>query len=277
MLEGEHTLAQTRPWLSDRQNPRWLLILDNHDDPDQYQIEQYCPYVSHGAIIITTRRLDLVAGTELRMQSLQSVEDSLEILESRSRRKNIQSVPSCAAARAAARAAPRWSSPGPWPPPEISSPKHHHLREYLQEYEQRWNIDPRRTLELQEYRDRTLFTTWVLQYARLESQGPDAAKLLRLLAYFDHQRLWYELFRAGVSDESPEWLPNVVASYIDFESVMRRLTNYCFIEVQTSQKSWSIHGCLHDWTFAALNKDVDEEQYWYVFDCVGARSLVDVI
>lgn len=90
-LEGEQILAQTRRWLSDQKNTRWLLILDNHDDPDQYQIDQYYPNVSHGVIIVTTRRPDLVAETAIRMQPLGSVDESLEILESRSRRKNVQS------------------------------------------------------------------------------------------------------------------------------------------------------------------------------------------
>jgi hypothetical protein len=89
VLQDEQSLIQTRRWLSDKKNTRWLLIFDNYDDPSQYQIEQYYPYVSHGAIIVTTRRPDLVAGSEMRMQPLQSVEESLEISETRSRRKNV--------------------------------------------------------------------------------------------------------------------------------------------------------------------------------------------
>jgi hypothetical protein len=50
---------------------------------------------------------------------------------------------------------------------------------------------------------------------------------------------------------------------------MRTLMNYCFLEVQTSVASWSMHTCVHDWTFATLNKVVDKSQYWYAFDCVG--------
>jgi hypothetical protein len=51
---------------------------------------------------------------------------------------------------------------------------------------------------------------------------------------------------------------------------MRTLTNYCFLEVQTSVASWSMHTCVHDWSFATLNREVDESQFWYAFDCVGA-------
>lgn len=69
---------------------------------------------------------------------------------------------------------------------------------YLKEYEERWGIDPRRQLSLQEYQDRTLYTTWDLSYARLQGEDADAARLLGLLAYFSHRRFWYELFQAGL-------------------------------------------------------------------------------
>jgi hypothetical protein len=89
-LKDEQSIIHTRRWLSDEKNTRWLLIFDNYDDPSQYRIEKYYPYVSKGAIIVTTRRPELVAGKELRLQPLQSVEDSFEILETRSRRRNVK-------------------------------------------------------------------------------------------------------------------------------------------------------------------------------------------
>ena len=146
---------------------------------------------------------------------------------------------------------------------------------YLQKYEERWDIDPRRPLQLQEYQDRTLYTTWDLSYTRLESEDPHAAKLLKLLAYFDNQSIWYELLHAGAADDSPEWLHEVIADDINFAGVMRTLTDYCFIEVQKSTKSWSMHNCVHDWTLAALNKGIDAQQYWYAFDCIASSINKD--
>jgi hypothetical protein len=54
-LDDDQLWAQISLWLSKLENSRWLLIFDNHDDPNQYQIEQYYPFVAHGSIIITTR------------------------------------------------------------------------------------------------------------------------------------------------------------------------------------------------------------------------------
>jgi hypothetical protein len=90
ILEGEQILIHVRQWLSDPKNTRWLLIYDNYDDPKQFNIEMYYPFGSHGAIIVTTRRPDLVNGRLVRVQPLQDVEESLEILQTRSGREDVK-------------------------------------------------------------------------------------------------------------------------------------------------------------------------------------------
>src|SRR5882757_6502088 len=42
-------------WLCELDNSHWLLIFDNYDNPDEYDITQYYPAVAHGSIIVTTR------------------------------------------------------------------------------------------------------------------------------------------------------------------------------------------------------------------------------
>ncbi|OQU98756.1 Tetratricopeptide repeat-containing protein [Cladophialophora immunda] len=266
VLEGQQILIQVRQWLSDPKNTRWLLIYDNYDDPGQFKIEMYYPFRSHGAIIVTTRRPDLVNGELVRLQPIQDVKESLKILQTRSRREGVLFDP------AAKRLAERLdglplalATAGAY-----LSQSTFTFERYLQEYERRWNIDSRRPLQLQEYQDRTLCTTWDLSYTRLESEDPDAAKLLKLLAYFDHQNLWYELFLGGLAEDTPGWLQKVMIDDIEFEGIMRTLKDYCFLEVQTTLQSWSIHACIHDWTFAILNKTIDVQDYCYAFDCVAA-------
>ena len=143
------------------------------------------------------------------------------------------------------------------------------FEQYLHEYEKRWNINPRRPLKLHEYRDRTLYNTWDLSYARLKNDNPDAAQLLKLLAYFDNQHIWYDLLRAGISDHSPEWLLNAAVDLVDFENAMGTLVDYCFVEVHSSTLTYSMHACVHDWTFGGLNKVIDIQSYWYAFDCIA--------
>jgi tetratricopeptide (TPR) repeat protein len=142
---------------------------------------------------------------------------------------------------------------------------------YLQEYEQSWNFDHHWPAKLPEY-ERTLYTTWEVSYKRLERENGKAARLLGLLAYFSNRRLWYELFQAGISEGLPEWMHGVVSSDLAFQSAMGTLTDYCFLEVQASMSSWSMHMCVHDWTIATLDQATIKTQYWYAFDCVGALA-----
>jgi len=285
VLANERCIVHMKRWLSDRRNTRWLLIFDNYDDPKSYRVEQYYPDVLHGSIIVTTRRPELVAGHPIRLRPLQRVEEQLEVLETRSERKNVKfgklfdsfmsqytdSPEDLHARRLVERLGGlplALATAGAYLRRSTFS-----FERYLQKYEQTWNVDHHWPAKLPEY-ERTLYTTWEVSYKSLERENHSAARLLGLLAYFSSRRFWYELFQAGVSEGLPEWLYGVISSDIAFESAMRTLTDYCFLEVQVSSSSWSMHMCVHDWTIATLDHDhaTIKTQYWYAFDCIGALA-----
>jgi len=89
--DDDQLVVHVSRWLSEPDNTRWLLIFDNYDEPDQYQINKFYPDASHGSIIITTRLPDLVRGATIKVQHLDQIEDSLKILETRSERQNVNS------------------------------------------------------------------------------------------------------------------------------------------------------------------------------------------
>jgi hypothetical protein len=90
-LEGDMMLTQVSVWLSNLENPRWLLIFDDYNDPNQFNIREYFPSVTQGSIIITTRQPDGVSGTKIKVRSMVEKEESLRILVTRSRRENVDS------------------------------------------------------------------------------------------------------------------------------------------------------------------------------------------
>lgn len=143
------------------------------------------------------------------------------------------------------------------------------FEQYLQVYEQQWHVSQRRPLRLQEYQDRTLYTTWNLSYQRLENEDQEAAQMLKALAYFDHQVIWFELLHSGIREGLPDWLLAVCQNAIEFESLMRVMVDYCFVEVQSTTQTYSMNTCVHDWTLATLNKTINPQLYWYAFDCVA--------
>lgn len=64
-LQGEDLLGRIHQWLSDTANTNWLLIFDSYDNPEEFDIEQFYPSASHGAILVTTRLFHDVAGEQI--------------------------------------------------------------------------------------------------------------------------------------------------------------------------------------------------------------------
>lgn len=85
-LDSIQSMNYVRQWLSDSRNTQWLMVFDNYDDPDQYDLQDFLPLAPHGTIIITTRRPDRVSGETIYLKTIDDDEDSLEILATRSQR-----------------------------------------------------------------------------------------------------------------------------------------------------------------------------------------------
>lgn len=49
-------IASVKQWLSQQGNREWLLVLDNVDDLESFNIDSFIPTCDHGAVIITTSR-----------------------------------------------------------------------------------------------------------------------------------------------------------------------------------------------------------------------------
>ena len=90
-LKDDQLWIHVSNWLSELENTRWLLIFDNYDDPDQYNIKTYYPPATHGSIIVTTRQPRLLNGGQLKVESMKRMEDSLQILATRSQRDHVKS------------------------------------------------------------------------------------------------------------------------------------------------------------------------------------------
>lgn len=90
-LDKDHLWIAVSNWLCEPDNSRWLLIYDNYDNPEEYDIRKYYPPVTHGSIIVTTRVPSRLNGTEVRVRTLSKEEDSLQILSTRSEREGIES------------------------------------------------------------------------------------------------------------------------------------------------------------------------------------------
>ncbi|KAK5203135.1 hypothetical protein LTR96_011434 [Exophiala xenobiotica] len=272
-LDDEQVCVKVSNWLSKHDNTRWLLIFDNYDDPDLYPISQYYPSAAHGSVMVTTRQPNRVNGVKIKLQSMSPEADGLGILATRSRRDNVDSGRetglvanvdiSLLVDPDARRLVQRLdghplalATAGAFLGESAVS-----FGQYLRQYEARWRVIDSME-ELPDYPSRTLYSTWDLSFTQIQQQNPRAAHLLRFLAYFDAQDVWFGLFGAGPREGQPTWFTALVGDEFVFEDAMRILTRFCLVEAHHQTGSYSLHACVHDWTLDGLNGQIDEKQYW---------------
>ena len=139
--------------------------------------------------------------------------------------------------------------------------------EYLEMYESAWvDLVGPDTEELVEYEARTMSSTWTISLNHVRSQNEDAAELLTFLAYLGNQDIWYELIKAGASDEVP-WMGRVTESKIHFQRAMSKLHNYSLVDVVAG--SYQVHPCLHDWLVQSLNTPPQAILFINALTCVA--------
>ncbi|KAB8360911.1 hypothetical protein FH972_024644 [Carpinus fangiana] len=283
--EDEATiLARILRWLSEPANNRWLLVYDNYDDPDLpgirsptgYDIREYFPSVVQGSIIITTRSPKVQIGKLIHLKTLPELNLGLEILGRRSRRSGVIEDPG------AIRLAKRLNG---LPLALAAAGDYLHdcpdtFDQYLESYENAWT-EVVATSNLPEYEDRTLHSTWNVSFQRIERVAPEAAQFLRLLAYFDNKDIFYELFlaenkidtclsRNDVIDIVPGWFRDITSSRVKFNSAMKKLQDYSFVEIDDEKQSYSMHSCVHDWTLEDLNGQVNEQLFNISVACLAS-------
>jgi hypothetical protein len=81
----DDVISAVKRWLSAKDNKRWLMIMDNHDDL-QVDVGKYLPSSSSGRILITSRVSDSARlGDSLELGGIRE-EDAIEILRKSARR-----------------------------------------------------------------------------------------------------------------------------------------------------------------------------------------------
>ena len=107
-----------------------------------------------------------------------------------------------------------------------------------------------------------------MSFQQIQAQDPEAAELLKLMAYLDNQDLWYELFRKDL-DDAPAWWTEVTKNRARFNRAISTLHSYSLLEV--SEGRFSMHMCEHDWTLGYLNQQFDLERFRIAVHCVAAN------
>jgi tetratricopeptide (TPR) repeat protein len=273
-------------WLARPDNIAWLLIIDNVDrdynprggDPDAYDVKRYFSGADHGSVLITTRLARL--GQLGDSQSLGKVdnEQARAIFESWYRKEHgkrravngpkhhvsandvttdttekerlLELLDGLPLAIAQAGAYLQESQVG--------------LTDYLGFYQQQWGelmeSDHLVGAPLQDYPERSVWTTWAISYHAIRDKDKATANLLLLWSFLDNKDLWHGLFAPACSYSAVaakmlwKWIGNIASSKIEFSNAMRLLRNYSLVEEMEGTTSYATHPVVHRWAYYSQGK-----------------------
>ncbi|RYN54782.1 hypothetical protein AA0117_g13318 [Alternaria alternata] len=253
-------------WLARPDNTAWLLIFDNVDreyteqggDPDAYDVRRYLSGADHGSVLVTTRLARLEQLGETQHLGKMSTEQGQAILKNWYRKKDDKAeserllalLDGLPLAIAQAGAYLQQSGVG--------------LTTYLRFYEQQWSelmqSDDLADAPLQDYPERSVWTTWAISYQAIRERHEHTANLLLLWSFLDNKDLWHGLFATGCSRSAlvakmlSEWVGDIASSEIKFSGAMQLLCNYSLAEQMQDTGSYATHPVVHQWAHHSQGK-----------------------
>ena len=133
------------------------------------------------------------------------------------------------------------------------------LKTYLRFYEQQWselmNADIVAEAPLQDYPDRSVWTTWTISYQAIRNKHEHTANLLLLWSFLDNKDLWHGLFAVACERSTgarimlSAWLGEIASSELAFSSAMQLLRNYSLVEKVEAAVSYATHPVVHRWAY----------------------------
>ncbi|KAF8473535.1 P-loop containing nucleoside triphosphate hydrolase protein, partial [Kalaharituber pfeilii] len=252
--EEQHVIKAVKKWLTAKQNNKWLLVFDNLDDLESFDINDYIPSCDFGTIIITSRRRGSTQGRRgLEVHQMQNNEAEKLLLTSARLDLGRLTPEECKFEEAAAAAIVE--NLGYLPLAIVQAGAYINIQQclfsyYLREYE----INANRLLS-RKWRigkdDRSVFATWELSFNAIKNQNPKATELLSLCAFLDNNDICEEFLRRGmklaINDTSLADSIHLLFSY----SIAKRTEKY---------DSFNIHPLVHLCILWKLEMEPDEYQ-----------------
>ncbi|KAF8442498.1 P-loop containing nucleoside triphosphate hydrolase protein [Kalaharituber pfeilii] len=252
--EEQQAIKAVQKWLTAKSNNRWLLVFDNLDDLESFDINDYIPSCDFGTVIITSRRRESAQHRRgLEVHQMQSNEAERLLLTSAGldlgrfapEERKLEETAVAAIVE----------NLGYLPVAIAQAGAYINIRQcyfshYLREYKtnvnrllsRKWNKGKNGT---------SVFATWELSFNAIKKQNPKAAELLSLCAFLDNNDICVEFLRRGMklamNDTSLADSIHLLFSY----SVAKRTETY---------DSFNIHPLVHLCIRWKLEMEPDEYQ-----------------
>ncbi|KAF8475539.1 P-loop containing nucleoside triphosphate hydrolase protein, partial [Kalaharituber pfeilii] len=252
--EEQHIVNAVKEWLTAEDNTKWLLVFDNFDDLESFDINDYIPTSAHGTVIITSRRRQSIQGRRV-LEVMQMDNSEAEELLFRSAKLDLGELSPGDYEREKEAAAAIVQKLGYLPLAIDQAGAYIHTRDYLfsrylKEYQanvtqllsKKWKVGKN---------DRSVFAAWDLSFNAIQNQNPKAAELLLLFGFLNNNDICEELLKRGMKlpkdDTSLEDSIQILFSY----SMAKRKNR--------GDHSLNIHPVVHMW--AQWKLEMEPESY----------------
>lgn len=211
----ELILGAVKRWFIQEQNRQWLLVLDNVDDLDSFDIRSLIPTTSQGTIIITSRRKECARlGTGFEIEEMLESEGTSLLLRSARSGDSHRSTEGCAHGvyrdrhvlirHTDERLVAGITKMLGYLPLAIDqagayiAAREMALQKYITIYKNNFRrIFDKRPNPGGSCRDRTVLTTWEISYQAILSKNKQSAELLLLCSFLHNEDIWEEMLRRG--------------------------------------------------------------------------------
>ena len=118
---------------------------------------------------------------------------------------------------------------------------------------------------LQDYPDRSIWTTWTISYNAVRDQHEATANLLLLWSFLDNKDLWFEFFGGALSastrvaTEISGWVGDLANNELEFTQSMQLLRNHSLVESVEGAASYTTHPVVHKWARCYGGQDSREK------------------
>jgi tetratricopeptide (TPR) repeat protein len=108
---------------------------------------------------------------------------------------------------------------------------------------------------LQDYPERSVWTTWAISYQAIYDKHEHTAKLLLLWSFLDNKNLWYGLLAEASSYSEvvgtilSRWIGKIATSELAFSQAMQLLRNYSLVEEVKETTGYATHPVVHRWAY----------------------------
>ncbi|KAF3312508.1 hypothetical protein TWF173_007118 [Orbilia oligospora] len=222
-------------WLQLPKNSKWLLIIDNADDLETFDIQKYIPNHGGGDIFVTSRRPEFSHVAEQANLEQLDKDSAITLLSSLAHitvpRKDVEHELDAVVTKLGFMPL-AISHAGYFMQQTKVSPK-----EYLLHYEEAF-MDARARIPRfgWNYRGDKASTTWEMSFSQVEKDNTEAAFLLLICSYLNYQEISEDLW------DTERF------SRVEFREMIGLLSSYSLVRVHVvSTGIFSVHPVIHSW------------------------------